>query len=157
MQKRWLTFVSVTLCAVLMVLHPGTANGTGDRILMRQLKETIEKVRTGVPSSIARTDMAQHLAELTRKIDPKMVDDKTLADIVSLLDTQDDSVRAWVAASLGNLGPRARISIPSLLKILPEVDCIPNIGMTSAPFIRTAISRMGVKPPPPPACKTTKK
>jgi len=156
MHKQWLNLFSMALCATLMVLQSGTAYGTGGPMLMRQLKETIEKVRTGVPSSMARAKAAEHLADLTRKIDPKIVDDKTLADLVSLLDTPDDSVRGSVAAALGHLGPRAKSAIPMLLKILPEVDC-QYMGLTSAPAIRIAISRMGEKPPPRPNCGVVKK
>jgi hypothetical protein len=118
--------------------------------LLEQLTKTIVKVRTG-KSSTARTDAAEHLAELTRGIDPKMVDDKTITDLVSLLDTSEDSVRSWVAASLGNLGPRARIAIPKLLKILSEVECL-QLSMTSEGAIRVALRRMGKEPPPLPKC-----
>jgi HEAT repeat protein len=96
---------------------------------------------------MARTEAAEHLAELTRGINPKSVDDKTVADMVSLLDAPDDSVRAWVAAALGHLGRRAKVAVPKLLALLPEADCLQG-DLTSAASIRPALSRMGVKPPP---------
>jgi len=71
--------------------------------------------------------------------------------MVSLLETEEDSVRAWVAASLGHLGLRAKVAVPKLLKLLPEVDGLRG-SLTSAPFIRVALKRMGEKPPPPPDC-----
>jgi len=71
--------------------------------------------------------------------------------MVSLLETEEDSVRAWVAASLGHLGLRAKVAVPKLLKLLPEVDCLRG-SLTSAPFIRVALKRMGKTPPPPPNC-----
>src|SRR5512142_750273 len=91
-------------------------------VTISQLKETIKTVRSDSSSDV-RYRAAQHLADLTRAIDPRAVDDKTLADMVSLLDTNDDSVRLFVAGALGFLGPRAKVAVPKLLKILPEVDC----------------------------------
>lgn len=135
---------------VCIVLLPGAAHAKGNPMTKRQLTEqltiTIAKVQTSGPS-MARTEAAQHLAELTRRVDPKKVDDKTIGDLVSLLDTSEDSVRYWVATCLGYLGPRARIAIPKLQEILAEVDCL-RASKTSAGAIRLALSRMGVKPPP---------
>jgi len=138
-----LLFGSLTALAFLIV---GTANAAGDRMLNTKLEETIAKVRIE-ESLTARTDAAEHLAELTRGVNPKSVYDKTVADMVSLLDAPDDSVRAWVAAALGNLGRRAKVAVPKLLALLPEADCLQG-DLTSAASIRPALRRMGVKPPP---------
>jgi len=118
--------------------------------LKRQLSETMAKIRIG-KTGTARTEAAEHLATLTRGINSQKVDETTFAEMVSLLDTQEDSVRAWVAASLGHLGPRAKVAVPRLLKLLPEVDCLRG-SLTSAPFIRRALERIGEMPPPPPKC-----
>src|SRR6185436_19362143 len=117
----------------------------------RQLSETMAKIRTG-KTGTARIEAAEHLATLTRGINSQKVDETTFAEMVSLLDTQEDSVRAWVAASLGHLGPRAKVAVPKLLKLLPEVDCLRG-SLTSAPFLRVALKRMGEIPPPPPNCE----
>lgn len=119
--------------------------------LKRQLSETMEKIRNEKTAN-SRTDAAQHLATLTHRINPRKVDDTTLTEMISLLDTQEDSVRFWVAAALGHLGPRAKAAVPKLLKILPEVDCV-RASLTSAPAIRVALKRMGEKPPPVPNCE----
>ena len=119
--------------------------------LKRQLSETMAKVRSA-QTSTSRTDAAEHLATLTRGINPYKVDDITLAEMVSLLETEEDSVRAWVAAALGHLGPRAKAAVPKLLELLPEVDCLRG-SLTSASFIRVALKRMGERRPPPPTCK----
>jgi hypothetical protein len=116
----------------------------------RQLSETMAKVRNGKTVN-SRTDAAEHLETLTRRINPHAVDETTLTAMVSLLDTQEDSVRGWVAASLGNLGPRAKVAVPRLLKLLPEVDCLRG-SLTSASAIRLALQRMGEIPPPRPKC-----
>ena len=118
--------------------------------LKRQLSETMAKIRNG-KTVTSRTNAAEHLATLTRGINPHKVDETTLTEMVSLLDTQEDSVRAWVAGSLGQLGPRAKAAIPRLLKLLPEVDCLRG-SLTSAPAIRLALQRIGEIPPPPPKC-----
>ena len=81
-----------------------------------ELVQALKTVRTTI-SLTARTNAAEHVAHLTRQIDPQKVSDTTVGDLVSLLDTSDDSVRFWVAASLGHLGPRAKAAAPALLKL----------------------------------------
>ena len=132
--------------SAMLIFLSGTASAGGLTMFMKQLTETMAKVKRGETLMVQR-DAAEHLAELTRKIDPKKVNDKALADLVSLLDMPDEPTRFWVAASLGNLGPRARIAIPRLRKILKEVDCLPG-AVTSADAIRHALTRIGVRPPP---------
>jgi hypothetical protein len=100
----------------------------------------------------ARTDAAERLARLTEKIDRKEITEQIVADLTSLLDSPDDSVRFWVAAALGNLGPYATAAIPKLQELLPRADCL-NGSLTSASAIRHALKEMGVTPPPPPNCK----
>ena len=137
----------------LIALSPGLAAQRRSPLtkeLRIQLSETMAKIRNGETSN-SRTDAAEHLATLTRGINPDTVDDAILTEMVSLLDTQEDSVRAWVAASLGHLGRRAKVAVPRLQKLLAEVDCLRG-SLTSAPFIRVALKRIGVVPPPPPKC-----
>ena len=85
---------------------------------------------------------------MTRQMNPKAVPDQTVADLISLLDIPDDSVRYWVATSLGNLGPRAKAAIPQLERLLAEVDCVKG-SKTLASGIRFALTQMGVTTPPP--------
>ena len=149
---RELRLISV-VWLVLIALSPelcAQSHFVQKKQLKRELSETIAKVRNG-ETVTSRTDAAEYLAALTRGINPYKVNDATLAEMVSLLETQEDSVRAWVAASLGNLGPRAKVAVPRLLKLLPEVDCLRG-SLTSAPFIRVALKRMGKTPPPLPKC-----
>lgn len=146
---RFISVVSLVLFACPPGLCAQSDSRTRDQ-LKRQLSETMATVRNG-ETLTSRTDAAEHLATLTRGINPHKVDDTTLAEMVSLLETEEDSVRAWVAASLGHLGPRAKVAVPRLLKLLPEVDCLQG-SLTSAPFIRVALRRIGKKPPPPPIC-----
>ena len=141
---RSLIVLAISVNAPFLSLYGSTAGHTAR---LKEVQETIARVQTTSGPSMARTNAAEHLAELTRKIIPKNIDDKTLADLVSLLDTPDDSVRAWVAAAIGNLGSRARTAGPALLKLLPESDCLQG-DLTSAAIIRPALKKIGVKPPP---------
>jgi|HubBroStandDraft_1064217.scaffolds.fasta_scaffold118092_1 hypothetical protein len=126
------------------------AQSTGSAVSKGQFAETIERIRTEKNPTV-RANNAGYLAEFTRSIDPKKVDDATLREIVSLLNTDDDGVRMWVAAALGNLGPRARIAVPTLLSLLRKVDCLEG-DLTSAGAIRLALSRIGETPPPERKC-----
>jgi len=125
-------------------LLPGAAQMPESETL-KQLTDNIERVRTAATSN-SRDDAAQKLAKLTRKTDPKKVDDKTLAAIIDLLDIPD--ARYWVAVSLGNLGSRAKVAIPKLQALLAEEDRR-KVEKSDADGIRFALSRMGVTPPPP--------
>jgi hypothetical protein len=130
------------------------ANGTDDAITLKDLRETIIKVRTMSGPSMARTNAAEHLSQLTRQIEPKKVDDKMLRDMVSLLNIPDDSVRLRVAGAMGNLGPRAKMAVPALLRVIRETDCPPKIetGVTLSGTALLALKRIGVEPPPPRDC-----
>lgn len=151
-KKYWVLLAAI--CAALVTTHVAMAAAEVDRAFMNDLTETIAKARTG-ESSTVRTEAAERLSKLTKSVNPKDIDDKTLSDLASLLDTHEDSVRAWVAVSLGNLGPRAKVAAPKMLKILPEVDCL-RVSLSSAPAIRVALKRMGVKVPPLPDCEKSK-
>ncbi len=118
----------------------------GEPVSMKPLTDTIMKIK-GELRSVERMNDAHYLSDLTLSMRPDDIDDKTMADLISLLDIPDDSVRLWAATSLGNLGSRAKAAIPELLKLLPESDCL--IGaVTSAVSIRTALKKMGVTPLP---------
>ena len=137
-----------SVCWVLLLTDAAAAKSN-----QRQLADTIAKVRTGEPS--AAQEAAEQLSHLTRRMSPNAVSDQAVADLISLLDIRDDSVRYWVARSLGNLGPRASASVPSLKRLLAEVDCLQG-SKTSASGIRFALTQIGVTTPPP-ACETQSK
>ncbi len=126
----------------------GAQSGKNAKLLL-QIQETVARIQAWHgPPSMARTDEAEHLCDLTQKIEPKSVDARTLATIIGLMQSKDDSVRMWVAAALGNLGPRAKSAVPVLLKDIRENDCVPFVALTSAATARVALEHIGVKPPP---------
>ena len=147
---RFYRLFSAALCFVLS-LAAGRAQASGGSALMKQIKETMVKVRSE-KSMDARTEAAEHLARLTQKINGKEVTEALVTDMTSLLDSPDDSVRYWVATALGNLGPVAKAAAPKLRGMLPRADCI-NGAITSASGIRYALIKMGIEPPPPPKCE----
>jgi hypothetical protein len=120
----------------------------------QDLSGAIAELRSGmheVEPDASKDDAGAHLAHVIRRIKPEQVDDKTIADIESRLESSDDYIRFWAATSLGELGPRAKIVVPQLLKLLPVVDCL-NGPITSATAIRLALRRIGAAPPPLPNC-----
>jgi HEAT repeat protein len=140
----------VALCFVWTVLLAGTGKAASGQTIIKQISTTIAIVRNSEPSTV-RTRAAEQLADLTRTRGARTIDEKTLADLICLMDTPDDSVRFWVATSLGNLGTQAKAAIPKLETTLTEVDCL-NGAITSAIAIRQALKKIGVTPPPPAKC-----
>jgi hypothetical protein len=149
MKRRWLNIGWVLACVTCLVLLAAMASKMDDPKKLKELQETISDVRKMSGPIKPGANPAEHLAQLTEEIDPKKVDDKTLGDIVSLLDTSNDFVRLWVAAALGHLGPRAKVAVPALLKVIQETDCLELKEMTSAGAARVALKRIGVTPPSP--------
>jgi hypothetical protein len=149
MLKHGPKFCFAVIASACIFLLSGTVPAKGNfmakRRVAEQIKKTIADVRTGATSAI-REEAAQHLAQLTRGIDPSEVDDKTVDDLVSLLDLPEG--RYWVAVCLGNLGPRARTAIPKLQAMLAQEDCL-QVSKSAAGGIRSALAKMGVNPPPP--------
>src|SRR5207302_9807583 len=137
------------LVLALLLLTASMGHAAADPALNAKLEKAIAQVRITL-SPMARAEAAEHLADLIHGAKPNSVDDKTIADMVSLLDITDDSVRAWTAAAFIHLGRRAKVAAPRLLALLAEVDCLEG-DLTSAASIRPALKRMGVRPPPEPS------
>jgi hypothetical protein len=124
-------------------------------VTSQELSAAIAELRSGkheVEPDANKDDAGEHLAHLIRRTKPDQVDDRTIADIESLLDSSNDYIRFWAAASLGELGPRAKIALPKLLQLLPVVDCLQG-DLTSASAVRRALMRIGAVKPPFPSCK----
>jgi hypothetical protein len=126
-------------------LFSGTALAESRPDLNHQLRSRIAKVRRA-KTTAERLDAAERLVALTDGRDCSAVTNETIHSLVSLLDIEDDGVRMWVAAALGDVGPRASEAIPKLLSILSVSDCM-IWDHSSAATIPIALKRMGVDPP----------
>jgi len=88
---------------------------------------------------------AEELAQYVRKIDTSTVDDNSLKEIASLLDSTDGAVRMWAAGALGHFGIRASAYAPRLQQMVSEESC--NLtGITAADTAHFALTRMGIVP-----------
>lgn len=128
----------------------GIAQAREEPASVKQITETIAKVQS-YKTVEARTEAAEYLARLTQKMSKEDVTGTLVTDIMSLLDSPDDSVRYWIATALGNIGRPAKAAVPKLQEMLPKADCISG-AITSASGIRYALIKMGVKPQPAPKC-----
>lgn len=150
MMTRSSGLFSVALCFMLSVLI-GIATACGGSVHMKEMKNTIASIRSGKTLD-ARAAASEHLAALALEINRNEITKELIADIISLLDSHEDSVLSYVATALGNLGSVAKAAIPKLLAILPGVECN-NGPFNAADGIRYALIEMGVEPPPRPICK----
>src|SRR5215210_6073056 len=90
--------LGVITSACFFLLSPIVCAKSGAMVniqINRQLLDTIGEIRNRTTIN-SRTEAAEHLALLTRGIDARKVDDATVAEMMSLLETREDSVRAWV-------------------------------------------------------------
>ena len=138
------------LTALITVVFCNAQHSSRRSTVLVQMQHTITVVEASRTVS-AKTTAAEHLAGLAKKVNRTEITEKTIADMISLLDSPDDSVRFWVATTLGHLGPSAKAAIPKLLALLPKADCLDG-AITSASGIRYALKEMGVSPPPRPGC-----
>jgi hypothetical protein len=145
----WIIATELLIVCLVGVVLP--ADAAGKATLKEQFGQEMKQVREGSTSRI-RNQAAEDLALMAGKMKPDEIDDRAVTDLISLLDLQEDSVRYWIARTLGNLGPRAKPAIPKLLGLLPEADCLQG-SKTSASGIRFALAQLGETPPPRPACK----
>jgi hypothetical protein len=148
MLKTFLAARATTIFVMSCFLFCSMANGIGQSMGTKQLAQIIAEVRKGKTAKV-RTAAAMQLEKRISQLNPDVIDDKTISELASLLNTPEDSVRLWVAVSLGDIGSRAKMAAPALLQLLPEVDCLRG-SLTSAPAIRAALNRIGVQPPPVP-------
>ena len=137
-------FVAIAVVFVLSQLS-GKAQTTVTTTFQKQFSDTMMKVRTGETTNI-QSDAAKQLYVMTRDRDNHDLDDKTIADLVSLLDHHIGL--HWIAMCLGNIGPRAKIAIPKLQEKLAVEDCY-RVDVTASYALRYALKQMGVTPPPP--------
>ncbi len=86
---RFSMLFTLALC---IVFSAAACQAGGRPLLLEQIKVTIAKVRSEKTVD-ARANAAEHLASLTQKVRSKEVTNTLVADLTSLLDSPDESVR----------------------------------------------------------------
>jgi hypothetical protein len=136
----------VIFFAVIALFFPEAARASTNHDINQQLKSAVLTVRR-MKTVASRRNAAERLAAVTNERDCRAVSAETIRSVVSLLDINDDIVQMWVAATLGDIGPRAKIAVPKLLSILAVSDC-KMWDLSSASSIPVALRKMGEIPPP---------
>ena len=136
----------VIFFAAIAMFFPEVARASTNHDINQQLRSAVLTVRR-MKTLASRRSAAEHLAAVTNERDCRTVNAETIRSVVSLLDINDDIVQMWVAASLGDIGPRAKIAVPKLLSILSVSDC-KMWDLSSAASIPVALKKMGEIPPP---------
>lgn len=94
------------------------------------------------PSDIEQAAAAEELFDLVKGRNLNRVRPQTIRMISTLLDTNFDGVRLWIAATLGEFGVRASFTAPRLIAIFKQVECR-HVDASSAFTIQTALKKMG--------------
>jgi hypothetical protein len=97
-------------------------------------------------SSIDRTKHAQELSDLIKNDARDRIKDSDIDLLAGMMQDKDDSVRYWIATSLGFIGARTQRSAPALERALRDRAC-DHSSKTSASAIRLAFRRIGVASP----------
>jgi hypothetical protein len=139
-------FAGLFILQVLIAFLLASPVRAAESNLQMRIEHAITRVKSE-NTTTKRADAAKCLYLLTLRRGLKRVDDSTIAEVVSLLDTDEDSVRYWVALSLRSFGLRAKMAIPRLEVILKEDDCA-LVSMTAASAVRSTLEAMGVTPKP---------
>lgn len=135
------------IAALALFLAPNVQASATSPSIDQQLRTAIAKVRRA-KTVVHRFDAAEHIVALTDHCDCGAVTDDTIHSLISLLDIEDDGVRMWVAAALGDFGGRAKEAVPKLLSIYSVSAC--EIWDHGSPAtIPIALAKMGVTAPTP--------
>ena len=133
------------LCSLLMMaLHPDVvrSNELCHTAEVSSILREIEAEEPGMP----RFEKATALAVRLKDAGAECITDGDVQVLSRLMMDEDDSVRFWAAAIIGNSGPHASAAIPSMKAALIERPCEDKV-MTSAGAIRHALRKLGEEPP----------
>ncbi len=146
---RMLATAAIATTVLLVSSVPAaTSAEPAARLSSQQLASMISAVRAETDASKQEL-AAWKIFQLAAGSELGSVGAKTLEELASLLDTPNDEVQRWVAATLGLFESRARFAAPKLMAILGKVDCPYVRENNSAGVVHTAIlSITGVNPPP---------
>ena len=92
-----------------------------------------------------RYTRTERLAARLDELGPGCLTEGDVALLSAELRHEDDSVRFWAAAFLGDSGEKAHVAIPALKRSLAERPCEDKV-MTSAGAIRMALVKLGETP-----------
>lgn len=111
----------------------------------RAVLPAIQRVRNAKGIN-AKVDAAEQLRGTVLATDPRAVDDRTIHEVASLLDYNNEAIRYWIAEALGHFGVRSKFAVPKLRAILDERECM--IAETSSvSMIRDTLERIGEPAP----------
>ena len=97
-------------------------------------------------SSTARTKHAKELSDLIKNNARDYIKDSDIDLLAGTMQDKDDSVRYWIATSLGFIEERAQRSAPALERALRDRAC-DHSSKTAASAIHLAFRRIGLAPP----------
>jgi hypothetical protein len=143
----FIRFILEILVVVPAVSLPARSAAVNAVPTIVELRRAIQEVKKG-DQTMKGFHAGDKFLDICDKIPADEIDDKTLAETMSLLDSPRESVKTWGVRCLGRLGPRARAAIPKLKEMLPKADCIPGT-ITSAAYIRAVLEKLGEAVPPP--------
>jgi hypothetical protein len=124
----------------LLLCLPETAQSANGEA-MTPIMVAVSKIRDE-PSTATRTAIAQQLSELISREGQSMtISQGDIGSLASLMSDRDDSVRFWVASSLGYIGPRAQLAVPALRQALKEIKDA-KLALTSAGAIEMALAKI---------------
>jgi hypothetical protein len=154
MSSRTSRFVFIQYLAVYMFAAVSSdrayAQDADALVSASSISGEIRKIENQSAGEQKRRD-AHRLRIMIEKLPADSIDDTTIGEIAALLEDRDDTVRFWIAATLGKIGPRAKQTIPALESALKKIECVPG-SLTSEPAIRLALIKIGKNPPPPLKC-----
>lgn len=100
-----------------------------------------------VSASNGDVSAAEELAHISGDAEAQKINDDTLRNIVSLLDSPSGPVRLWAAAAVGNFGTRSAQFAPRLQKMVSEEACNMT-GLSAADAASFALKKIGILPAP---------
>jgi hypothetical protein len=107
---------------------------------LQEMNGLVGKIRSESDVNV-RTAHAEQLMVLAKKDPTRPYGQSLVTQIADLLDDPADSVRYWIATTLGFIGPQASAAVPQLERALVAAEKI-SASKTSASAIRLAIQRI---------------
>jgi hypothetical protein len=128
------------VCICFLASTPETVAASPKAICpMNQISKALNALENE-PPGLHRYKEAGNLALSLKNSGSLCVTSGDVKILTRLLRDKDDSMRYWAAGMIGNIGLRARSTIPALRAALAERPCL---GNNSALAIRIALRKLG--------------